>query len=250
MFTATASTVSKLQLVAFLVVMSGSFVVDFTVLTITSAILVFYIFNIVGISITLHRYYSHKSFEFRYSIIKKLFTFISVIMCRGSPIGWVYIHRLHHGFSDTDKDPHSPKILGFKLFGLKHLTNHSDKINKFLVKDLMTEEQLNINKHYLLYVIGYIALLAVVNIQLVYFLWALPVVIVQLSQNSFNYFGHMFGYRNFQTDDASTNNIWLFPFILGDAWHNNHHKNPALVSNKVRTFEIDPAVAIINIIKK
>jgi len=250
MFTASASTVSKLQLFAIIITIIGFFSVDFTALSIISTILVFYIFNIIGISITLHRYYSHKSFEFRYNVIKKLFTFISVIMCRGSPIGWVYIHRLHHGFSDTDKDPHSPKHLGFKLFGLKHLTNHSDKINKFLVKDLMTEEQLNINKHYLLYVIAYVAILAAVNIQLVYFLWALPVVLVQLSQNSFNYIGHMFGYRNFQTDDASTNNIWLFPFILGDAWHNNHHKNPALISNKVRVFEIDPAAAIINVIKK
>jgi len=137
MFTATANVVSKLQLLALLVFLTGSFLVDFNTVTVLATILTFYIFNIVGISITLHRYYSHKSFEFRYSVIKKLFTFISVIMCRGSPIGWVYIHRLHHGFSDTDKDPHSPKHLGFKLFGLKHLTNHSDKINKFLVKDLM-----------------------------------------------------------------------------------------------------------------
>jgi stearoyl-CoA desaturase (delta-9 desaturase) len=250
MFSAAASTVSKLQLLAVIITIIGFFGVDFTALSITSAILVFYIFNIVGISITLHRYYSHKSFEFRYSVIKKLFTFISVIMCRGSPIGWVYIHRLHHGFSDTDKDPHSPKILGFKLFGLNHLTNHSDKINKFLVKDLMTEEQLNLNKHYLLYVIVYVALLAVVNIQLVYFLWALPVVLVQLSQNSFNYVGHLVGYRNFETNDNSTNNVFFFPFILGDAWHNNHHKNPALISNKVRSFEIDPAATIINLIKK
>lgn len=250
MFSASSFVVSKLQLLAIIITIIGFFSVGFTALSITSTILVFYIFNIVGISITLHRYYSHKSFEFRYSIIKKLFTFISVIMCRGSPIGWVYIHRLHHGFSDTDKDPHSPKNLGFKLFSLKHLTNHSDKINKFLVKDLMTEEQLNLNKHYLLYVFSYILLLAIVDIQLVYFLWALPVVLVQISQNSFNYFGHTFGYRNFKTNDNSTNNIFLFPFIMGDAWHNNHHKNPALISNKIKSFEIDPAAAIINLIKK
>jgi stearoyl-CoA desaturase (delta-9 desaturase) len=250
MFAATASIVSKLQLLALIVVLTGSLVVNFTSVYLLLALITFYVFNIVGISITLHRYYSHKSFEFKYNAIKSLFTFISVIVCRGSPIGWVYIHRLHHGFSDTDKDPHSPKHLGFKLFGLKHLTNHSDKINKFLVKDLMTEEQLNINKYYLLYVIAYVTTLAVIDIQLVYFLWALPVVLVQLSQNSFNYFGHMIGYRNFQTEDASTNNVWLFPFILGDAWHNNHHKNPALISNKIRDFEIDPAAAIINIIKK
>lgn len=250
MFTASAHVVSKLQLITILVTIFGSFIVDFTLVSLISTLIMFYIFNIVGISITLHRYYSHKSFEFRFNIVKKLFTFISVIMCRGSPIGWVYIHRLHHGFSDKDKDPHSPKILGFKLFGLNHLTKHSDKINKFLVKDLMTEEQLNINKYYLLYIIAYVTILASINIQLVYFLWALPIVLVQLSQNSFNYFGHMFGYRNFQTDDASTNNIWLFPFILGDAWHNNHHKNPALISNKVKAFEIDPAATIINLIKK
>jgi stearoyl-CoA desaturase (delta-9 desaturase) len=78
----------------------------------------------------------------------------------------------------------------------------------------------------------------------------MPVVLVQLSQNSFNYFGHMFGYRNFQTNDNSTNNAFLFPFILGDAWHNNHHKNPASISNKVKSFELDPAASIINLIKK
>ena len=250
MFSATAPTVSKLQLLAIIITIIGFFGVDFTALSITSAILVFYIFNIVGISITLHRYYSHKSFEFRYSIIKKLFTFISVIMCRGSPIGWVYIHRLHHGFSDTDKDPHSPANLGFKLFGLKHIDNTSANINKFIVKDLLNQEQLNFNKYYLLYVFSYILLLAIVDIQLVYFLWALPVVLVQISQNSFNYFGHTFGYRNFETNDNSTNNAFLFPFILGDAWHNNHHKNPALISNTVKSFEIDPAATIINLVKK
>jgi stearoyl-CoA desaturase (delta-9 desaturase) len=250
MFSASSSVVSKLQLLAIIITIIGSFGVDFTVLSITSTIMIFYIFNIVGISITLHRYYTHKNFEFRYTFVKYLFTFISIIICRGSPIGWVYIHRLHHAYSDTDKDPHSPANLGFKLFGLKHIDNTSANINKFIVKDLLNQEQLNFNKYYLLYVFSYILLLVIIDIQLVYFLWALPVVLVQISQNSFNYFGHTFGYRNFETNDKSTNNAFLFPFILGDAWHNNHHKNPASISNKVKSFEIDPAAIIINLIKK
>jgi len=250
MFAATAHVVSKLQLIALLIVISGSFIVDFTALSILSTIMVFYIFNVVGVSITLHRYYTHKSFDFKYTFIKYLFTFISMIICRGSPMGWVYIHRLHHAYSDTDKDPHNPVNLGFKLFGLKHIDNSSSNINKFIIKDLLNQEQLNFNKYYLIYVIFYVAVLALIDSQLIYFLWAMPVVLVQLSQNSFNYFGHMFGYRNFQTKDNSTNNVFLFPFILGDAWHNNHHKNPGSISNKVKSFELDPAASIINLIKK
>jgi stearoyl-CoA desaturase (delta-9 desaturase) len=136
------------------------------------------------------------------------------------------------------------------MFDLKHINEQDSKFNKFIVKDLLTKEQLNINKYYLLYLFFYISVLAIIDIQLVYFLWALPVALVHISQNSFNYFGHMHGYRNFQTDDTSTNNLLLFPFILGDAWHNNHHKNPALISNKIKSFEIDPAAFIINLIKK
>jgi fatty-acid desaturase len=250
MFSASTPTISKLQLFAILIAIIGCLGVDFNSLTLTLTILAFYIFNVLGISITLHRYYTHKSFEFKYSITKYLFTFISIIICRGSPIGWVYIHRLHHAYSDTDKDPHNPKILGFKIFDLTHIKKHDSKFNKFIVKDLLTTEQLHFNKYYLLYVLSYIVSLAIIDIQLIYFLWALPVALVHISQNSFNYFGHIFGYRNFQIDDHSTNNLFLFPFILGDAWHNNHHKNPALISNKVKFFEIDPAAAIINVIKK
>lgn len=248
MFSASTTSVSILQIVAVLTTILGFFIVEFSTLHVILLIITFYVFNILGISVTLHRYYSHKSFEFKHKFLKIIFTLISIVICRGSPMGWVYIHRLHHAFSDSDKDPHSPSIIGFKLFGLDHI--HSNKINKFIIKDLMIKEQLDINKYYLLVILLYIVALALININLVYFLWALPVALVHIIQNSFNYFAHMHGYRNFQTLDNSTNNAMLFPFILGDAWHNNHHKNPALISNKVRWYEIDPAAFIINMIKK
>lgn len=249
MFTASVSSVSKLQMLAFVISLLGLFTIDVSLLYLCLSIITFYLFNIMGVSITLHRYYTHKSFEFRNKFLKFLFTFISVIVCRGSPIGWVYVHRLHHAYSDTSNDPHAPSMLGFKLVGLGHISS-ACKFNKFIVKDFLNEEQMNINKYYVLIVINYILLLVMIDVNLVYYMWALPVVLVQIVQNSFNYFGHMYGYRNFNTTDDSTNNIYLFPFILGDAWHNNHHKNPALPSNKVKAFELDPAASIINLIKK
>jgi stearoyl-CoA desaturase (delta-9 desaturase) len=120
-----------------------------------------------------------------------------------------------------------------------------EKMKIFLVKDLMNGQQLFFHKYYFLIIISFVALLSIYDIELAYFLYVLPVTLVHLCQNHFNYFGHLYGYRNFDTRDNSRNNIWLFPFILGEAWHNNHHHNPSLISTKVKYYEIDPIAWII-----
>jgi len=177
-------------------------------------------------------------------ILHWVFTFISILTGRGSPLGWVYIHRLHHAFSDTDKDPHGPKTMGFKLFGFKPIEVQT-KPNLFIVKDLMNPKQMLINKYYLLIILAWLVVLSIIDIQMIYFTWILPVFLVQLSQNSFNHFAHIYGYRNFETKDNSTNNFLLWPFILGDAWHNNHHANPGRWWQGEKWWEIDPPAFMI-----
>jgi stearoyl-CoA desaturase (delta-9 desaturase) len=81
-------------------------------------------------------------------------------------------------------------------------------------------------------------------------MWAIPVFVVSVTQTMFNYFAHTKGYRNFETTDRSTNNVYLWPFILGDAWHNNHHANAANISTKILKHEYDPIGVLINLIKK
>jgi stearoyl-CoA desaturase (delta-9 desaturase) len=211
----------------------------------------FYILNILGNWMTLHRYYAHKSFEFKNVISMWVFTLLSLLAGRGSPLGWSYLHRKHHMHSDTDLDPHSPTHLGYKLFGFDHYKKQEEeKMQIFIVKDLMSKEQLFIHKWYMIIILVFIIALAVISIELLYFAWLLPVFLVHLSQNNFNYFGHMYGYRNFVTKDDSKNNMVLFPFILGEAWHNNHHYNPKAYSTKIRKHEYDPVSSFIEIIKK
>jgi len=211
----------------------------------------FYILNIIGVWMTLHRYYSHKSFEFKNTFLKWTFTIIATLAGRGSPLGWVYLHRKHHAYSDTEQDPHSPKFLGYKLFGFSHYKKQEEeKMQLFLIKDLMTKEQLFIHKWYMLIILAFVISFAVINFQLFYFVWVVPAFLIQLSQYNFNYFGHTYGYRNFDTKDDSRNNMWLFPIILGEAWHNNHHANPKDCSTKVKSTEYDPLMKFISIIKK
>lgn len=249
-FSASANTITKVQILTSILAIVGLFYFDFTTVNILLLIASFYLYSIIGVSMTLHRYYSHKGFEFKNSFLKWICTGVALLSGRGSPLGWVYVHREHHAYADTDKDPHSPHQLGFKLFGFRHIEEHSGKMKIFLIKDLMTKEQLFINKWYFAIVLLWILLLSLIDPSLAYFTWILPVMLIQLSQNSFNYFCHMYGHRNFETKDTSTNNIFLWPFILGDAWHNNHHANAGAVSSKHLWWEFDPVSSLISIVKK
>lgn len=184
------------------------------------------------------------------SALKWTLTALAVLAGRGSPLGWVYIHRLHHATSDTEKDPHSPHFDTFKFIGFRPVYDESKKINYFIVKELLTPAHINIDKYYMLLIAAFLVLLGIIDVNLIFYVWAIPAFIVSVSQVSFNYFAHMTGYRNFETKDKSTNNIYLWPFILGDAWHNNHHAHAEKISTRVRSFEFDPIGSVINMVKK
>jgi len=223
----------------------------FTSTNLIITVISFYVLNILGVFMMLHRYYSHKSFEFKFKSVKWIFTLLSVLTGRGSPLGWAYLHRKHHAYSDTEKDPHSPKYLGYKIFGFGHYKKQEEEQMKiFMVKELMTKEHLFIHKWYIAIVLSFVVMLALINLELLYFAWILPAFLVHLSQNNFNYFGHTYGYRNYETKDDSRNNVFLFPFILGEAWHNNHHHNAKNYSTKNRKYEFDPLSFIIDVVKK
>ena len=55
-----------------------------------------------------------------------------------------------------------------------------------------------------------------------------------------NSLGHLWGYRNYQTDENSRNN-WLFALATnGDGWHNNHHADPRCAAHGFhRWWELD-----------
>lgn len=247
----TSKNINTLNILVMILSVLGLFYFSFSITNITILVISFYILNLIGNWMMLHRYYSHKTFQFKSDTVRKILTIITILSGRGSPIGWTYIHRQHHAYSDTTKDPHSPKILGYKLFGFDHYTAiESEKMKVFLVKDLMTTEQLFIHKYYMLILLAFVTVISVISIELLYFIWILPAFFVHLSQNNFNYFGHTYGYRNFATNDDSRNNIWLFPFILGEAWHNNHHAKPNNISNKINTYEYDPICLLIRLLSK
>jgi stearoyl-CoA desaturase (delta-9 desaturase) len=132
--------------------------------------------------------------------------------------------------------------------GFKPVYDDTKKINYFIVKELLTPAHIKLDKYYMLFILAFVLLLAVIDPTLVVYAWAIPVFAVSVSQIAFNYFCHMKGYRNFNTKDHSTNNPYMWPFILGDAWHNNHHAHAGQPSSKVKWWEWDPQSVLIRLV--
>ena len=156
MFSSNAQTITKIQMITGLLSIAGLFYFDFTLSNIILLLVSFYVYSVIGVGLTLHRYYSHKSFEFRFEFIKWICTLIAILSGRASILGWVYVHRLHHAYSDTEKDPHGPGNIGFKLFNFKHIESTAGKMNVFLVKDLMNKQHIFIHDYYLAIILAFV----------------------------------------------------------------------------------------------
>ena len=248
-FSATPRSLFLLQILSLVTILAGAFFVEFNIFYMSLAVIFFYCYSILGVSMMLHRYYSHKSFKLN-PAVKWFFTVFAVLAGRGSPLGWVYIHRIHHATSDTEKDPHSPHYDTFKFVGFRPVYDDTKKINYFIVKELLTPAHIRIDKYYMLLILTFILALCIIDVNLVYYAWAVPVFAVSVSQIAFNYFCHMRGYRNVDTKDKSTNNAFMWPFILGDAWHNNHHAHAERLSSKIKWWEFDPVASLAKLVSK
>jgi fatty-acid desaturase len=200
--------------------------------------LIFYVLYAgVGVALTFHRTLSHKAFQF-HPLVKKILIIIGSLANVGSPLTWVAIHRAHHLYCDTPKDPHSPHHhpAWFVLF-----TSMFAKVSLRTVKDLLRDPfVLSLHKYYFLIQLPWIALLALIGgWQAVFACHFIPGALTWLAGSFLNYFNHLHGYKNWHSSDTSRNH-WLTGFIvMGEGWHNNHHAKPIKATTQERWFEFD-----------
>jgi len=201
----------------------------------------------VGIGLVLHRLLTHRTFT-TYKWLENLLSFFSVFCTLGPTITWVGLHRYHHANSDTELDPHSPKHGKFRAWTGIGWT--IPQIPLRYVKDLMKNPfQRFILDHYFKILILTILLVTMINPILVLFLYFLPCALAFHGVNAINVFGHTLGYRNYNTDDNSTNNL-IVHALTWDGLHNNHHASPGDWNNKMHWWEFDPLAGIIKLIRK
>jgi stearoyl-CoA desaturase (delta-9 desaturase) len=66
-----------------------------------------------------------------------------------------------------------------------------------------------------------------------------------------NWFAHKYGYRNFEVGDTSRNFLPFDFLMMGESYHNNHHKYGSRANfGGVRWHEIDPTYLVIRLLNR
>lgn len=199
--------------------------------------------GIVGVNVALHRYYSHQSFKTT-KFKEQILLWSSVITSLGSPAMWCSIHRMHHSHSDTDKDPHNPRLYGifktwFTLWPAKAIPK------RFFVPFIKTPMMRFVHNNYFLINFTVLFLLALIDIRLAAVAYCLPAVGCFHGASAIGVIPHYFGYKRYKINDESRNS-WVASILsLGEGWHNNHHANPGRWWQGETWWELDPPAFMI-----
>lgn len=235
-----------------------------------------------GINICYHRLLTHRSFHVP-PWLERLFVLIALCCMQDTPARWVANHRYHHNHSDTQPDPHSP-LVNFLWSHVGWLLYHNADVHSLAAyqkyaPDLLKQPfYLKLEKKPIIVFWVYLAhavLFLLVGMVAGYFtaptgpgapavwlsslqfglsllVWGVIVrtVAVWHITWSVNSLSHLFGYRNYDTGEHSTNN-WLVAILtVGEGWHNNHHHDPASASNQHRWWELDISYYEIKLLEK
>ncbi|CAE6701003.1 hypothetical protein R69658_00472 [Paraburkholderia aspalathi] len=203
--------------------------------------------TIIGVTVYLHRCQAHRALEL-HPIVSHFFRFW-LWMTTGMLTGqWAAIHRKHHAKCETEEDPHSPQTRGIWKVLLEGAelyrseAKNEETMRKFSHGTPNDRMERNV---YTKYPILGVSLMMVLNVALFgvvgLTIWAVQMVWIPFwAAGVVNGLAHWWGYRNFNSSDASTN---IFPWgiiIGGEELHNNHHTyaTSAKLSNKWYEFDI------------
>ncbi|KAF1050887.1 MAG: hypothetical protein GAK41_01458 [Burkholderia gladioli] len=203
--------------------------------------------TIVAVTIYLHRCQAHRALDLHpiVSHFFRLWLWMSTGMLTGQ---WAAIHRKHHAKCETEEDPHSPqtrgiwKVLleGAELYRAE--AKNEETLRKFSHGTPNDWIERNVYSKYtilgvsLMMVID-VALFGIVGLSV----WAVQMIWIPFwAAGVVNGLAHFWGYRNFNSADASTNLIPWGIVIGGEEMHNNHHTfaTSAKFSNKWYEFDI------------
>ena len=183
-----------------------------------------------------HRCLAHRAFRVHPVLASVLDTYFRVIVWT-SPESWAAVHRLHHRYSDTPLDPHSPRqrrplavLVGSPyLFAVARRRLPADPPPTRAIVVLRVAVVA-----FVLSTFGPVQTLTMVAVHLVCYLGIMGTV---------NTAGHLYG-RKPHPGVPGYDMAWLAIPLLGHGYHNSHHAHPAAA----RTGLLDPVWPLLRLL--
>jgi len=207
---------------------------DFSLLQIIITLLIATQITILGVTLYLHRDQTHRGLQL-HPVLRHFFRLYLWLTTGMLTKDWVAIHRKHHAKCETEQDPHSPQYFGIKtvLFSGVELYTKERKNQETLEKygkgtpNDWLERNIYTRFHFLgvfIMLLIDIALFGAIGITF----WAIQIIWIPFfAAGVINGLAHWYGYRNYSTEDCSTNISRFGVIIGGEELHNNHHAFPS-----------------------
>jgi len=203
--------------------------------------------TIAGVTIFLHRSQTHRALDLHPAVAMffRVWLWLTTGMVTKE---WVAIHRKHHAKCETADDPHSPQTRGIKAVlwtGSELYMEEAKNPDTLLRYGHGTPDdwiERNVFSRFSWQGVG-----IMVGIDLMLFgvaglaIWGVQMLWIPFhAAGVINGIGHWWGYRNYDSPDASNNIVPWGIWIGGEELHNNHHTYPtsAKFSSKWHEFDI------------
>jgi stearoyl-CoA desaturase (delta-9 desaturase) len=203
--------------------------------------------TIAGVTVYLHRCQAHRALDV-HPIVSHFFRFWLWMTTGMITKEWAAIHRKHHAKCETAEDPHSPQELGINKVlwtGVVLYVKESHKPETMTRYGHGTpDDWIERNVYTPLNKWG-IVITLMLDILLFggltgFIIWGIQMLWIPFwAAGVINGLGHWWGYRNFVTEDASTNMTPWALWIGGEELHNNHHAYPTSAKFSIRPYEFD-----------
>ena len=238
------------------------------------AVLGDYFFGVLGINLCYHRLLTHRGFRcpkwFEHAL-----AILGFCCLQDTPARWVAVHRRHHEHADERPDPHSP-LVNFFWGHMGWILVENPELNRLGIYDRYAKDILRdrfykrLERNWLqvwiiilswtvFFVAGFLAQLLLdrtvmeaVQFGLSLLIWGVFVrtVVVWHQTWAVNSVTHLWGYRNYPTDEGSRNNVFIGLLSNGEGWHNNHHADPRAAKHGHRWWEIDTTYLTIRLLAR
>jgi stearoyl-CoA desaturase (Delta-9 desaturase) len=177
-----------------------------------------------------------------------------------NPRAYAIMHRMHHAYSDTEKDPHSPHYFR-SMFRMMWRTKEIyldyllGRVEPELGFDKNIPEWKGFDRFANLWSMRFVWIsiytLFYIAFATEWWMWCLlPLhyIMGPIHGGIVNWFGHKYGYVNYpETGDESRNTVPVDIITMGELFQNNHHRFPSSMNFAQRAFEFDPTYPILKI---
>ena len=210
-------------------------------------------------SFFLHRFASHQM----YTTSKRweMIFYFSTWLIQGSsflvPRAYAVMHRMHHSYSDTEKDPHSPHFFNdiWQMMWNTVVIFRGFLTGKILPDAEFTKEyfpvwdRLDKFGHHIITRIAFGVIYTAIYILFAPSLWwflLLPIHFMMgpVQGAIVNWFGHKLGYSNYNNGDHSKNTTPFGILLMGELFQNNHHYSKYSANFAKKWYEFDPTYLV------